>query len=161
MLIIVTSWIPWVGISHSLIRCNWSYHPQNLCQRYMNASLGSALVKILVICLCMSIMCVHTWPSLMCSRKWWYFNASSSAPLLSSYRSAVTADVDQVDLYWTSGELYSILRIWDTSFTKFINGIKSCITCDRAMYSASVVLNATSVWSLDTHRIGCSAYIMT
>ena len=59
------------------MRCNRSYHPQNLCRRYTNASLGNALVKISAICLRVSIACIHTCDHLYitCSQKWWYFNA--------------------------------------------------------------------------------------
>ena len=47
------------------------------------------------------------------------------------------------------------------SFINSINGRTSRTACDRAIYSASVVLSAISVWSLLDHIIGQPAYIIT
>ena len=40
------------------------------------------------------------------------------------------------------------------SSSKYLKGSKSLIACDKAIYSASVVLKATSVCSLDAHKKG-------
>jgi hypothetical protein len=46
----------------------------------------------------------------------------------------------------------SVMLVIDImSCNKAHNGIKSCIACDKAMYSASIVLNVTSVCSFEAH----------
>jgi hypothetical protein len=55
----------------------------------------------------------------------------------------------------------SIFVIVEISCNNDRIGIKSRIACDKAMYSASVVLNAISDWSLDAHKTGQLANKMT
>ena len=46
------------------------------------------------------------------------------------------------------------------SWSKLINGIASRKACDKLMYSASVVLNVTCVYSFEHHTTGKPAYII-
>ena len=81
----------------------------------------------------------------MCFVRGLYFevNSSSLAPSLSS-------KTVHLVVIAVAGSFKTV----DSSMSNSLNGKSSLIVCDSDMYSASVVLNAISVWSLLHRMIG-------
>ena len=76
--------------------------------------------------------------------------ANSSEPLLSS-------NIVQFNFKFAQG----IFRISANSKIIILIGISSLVACDKAMYSASVVLSDISVYSLLAQAIGHPEYLIT
>lgn len=131
---------------------------------FLKSSILRFLVKMSASCDSVGTWCRVTSPLLTCLQKWWYLTlicfvrrsifgslANSMAPLLSPNA-----------LHLTLGIAYmGNFIIFLISFTRQIKEIVSLRALDREIYSASVVLMAVSVYSLDCHITGHPAYIIT
>ena len=125
---------------------------------FLNMTMSNGFVKISASWSFVSIVKMEIVLSATCFRKWWYLiaicfvlgtNVGIYATLMQLFLSSNTLQRNYGFVLWRG-------KISPTSTIKFMNGITSLITWDRAMYSASVMLNAISVCSLLHHVRGHS-----
>ena len=141
------------------------YHPVNIFLRILNLSLGKALVTMSTICSFVSIGQIFIVPSETLLLKWWYLIpicfvlernfghfAYSTHPLLSS---------KTVHLTFLFFKFSSMSSAKCVSSNNLIKVSASLIECESTTWSASVVLRAISVWSMDIQKSGHPMHLNT
>lgn len=143
-------------------KCNWyDHHPFSIFRKVKKLSASSGLVKMSASCFLVEIYLSLMSPDLLnvvCTRlrKWWYLiamcfvrgvnfidSAIAIADKLSSWRVMLKSVIGfgRSKMQWIS-----LMRFW--------TGIVSRKAWDIAIYSASAVESAISVWSLLHHITG-------
>ena len=139
-----------------------NHQPRRVCLRGIKEAAASGLVKMSASWFFVSIHWMVRCPKSTWDRKWWYLRpkwrvrgrirgaeANSTQPLLSSKI-----------VEWAMVEPTINLVAVDNSWRRCCIGIRSRADWDKAIYSASVVLKATSVWSLEHQRTGQAAKVI-
>ena len=130
--------------------------PWILQRKYSNCTLGMTFVNISASCSFVSIDLILRILFLTCCLKWWYFTAmclvwGQYLGLLANYL-APSLSSNMVHLTVDCG--VGSLRINNSSSNSSRKGIISRVDWDRAIYSASVVMRAISVYNLIFHILG-------
>ena len=139
------------------------YHPMSSLLNLTKITLSSGFLKMWANWSLVSIGKIWIDPSATKYLKWWYLiviyfvlgvNLGLSTTLLQLRFYLKT-------LQWNLRIGLCSVKTSPTSIMRFIKGIISCIACDSAIYSDSVVLRAISVLRFPHHVRGHPEYIIT
>ena len=139
------------------------YHPISWCRSGKKRSGRTGFVNISA---CWSSVRTY-WISISLlstnRRKWWYFNAMCLV-LGVNFCVVAIAIHDWLSSHTLHRNVGGVIRSGNSAWSSFNNvmrGITSRRAVERAIYSASAVLSAISVWSLLDQKIGQFAYLIT